>query len=211
MNKLFYFLSFTLLSLWLFSGCKTDPPPTKLQSGMVDGVVRDATTFNSVPYATAFLLKGESTGSIWGCCPTTIIDQTVADSEGVFFFNLEFEPGFFYACGAVADFYMEEDLQYNVDYFVTEGNNVEVLLNPKGFLSIHLKAEYANDPSDYITVTDLYENFYGAVDTTVTLTVYGNKETHLVWWVYDDGINDGSENADIFCPAFDTTYFEIIY
>lgn len=45
------------------------------------------------------------------------------------------------------------------------------------------------------------------IDTNITYAVYGNFWNELHWAVgYDP-----TESDTLYCPAFDTTYFEIFY
>ncbi len=48
------------------------------------------------------------------------------------------------------------------------------------------------------------------VDTTEVITVYGNKNQTITWFISTDTLSDPI-HGEIYCPAFDTTYYEILY
>jgi len=180
MKKIYYL---SLLVVCTFFSCKPDPPlVTKLNQGIVDGIVRDATTLEAIPFATVILFHGQSDGSLFGCCPTSPIAETIADSTGAFHFDFEFEPGYFYTCNGVADLYFQPTLEIDVDYFVTDGYNVEVMLSPMAWLEIHFKNIPPNSGSDYLNISGLEEGpFSGAeVDTTIIKSANGNTENRVV-------------------------------
>ncbi len=206
MKKVYYL---SLLLFALFCSCKPDPPlVTKLNQGIVDGTVRDATTLEPIPFATVILFHGRSDGSLFGCCPTSPIAETIADSTGAFHFDFEFEPGYFYTCNGVAELYFQPTLETDVDYFVTEGYNVEVFLDPKAYLQIHYANIPPSSPSDILGVNGYVTDvLYGLIDSNIIYAVNGNFWNEIYW---AEGYNP--TNADtIYCPAFDTSYFEIFY
>lgn len=207
MKKIYYL---SLLVVCNFFSCKPDPPLfTKLNQGIVDGIVQDATTLEPIPFATVILFHGQSDGSLFGCCPTSPIAETIADSTGAFHFDFEFEPGYFYTCNGAANLYYQPTLEADVDYFVLEGDNVQVLLAPMAWLKIHFTNISPASASDNFSINGFTtDGFIGEnIDTLVVYSCYGNVFSLLAWALYGDTASIDS----IYCPSFDTTYYEILY
>jgi hypothetical protein len=89
---------------------------------------------------------------------------------------------------------------------------VEVLLSPVAWLSVHVKAVNDYEPSDFIDVGSLFDGpYFGDVDTIELIIVYGNLSQQMSWFVFEGGLETYSQTDYIYCPSFDTTYFEILY
>ncbi len=166
-----------------------------------------------MPNATVFLL-GNDGGGTWvgGGTPSFFIDQTTADANGNFTFQIEYNEEIGYLCSAVADLYFDYNDEFSVERYSSGVVNVEVKLNPIGYVNLHVKSVNIYESSDNINIqSGSIDPLYGNIDTSFILSVPGNDFYHIVWFHYVDGINNGSESADIYCPSFDTTYFELLY
>ena len=209
MTKLI-FLSFIVLLLFT---CKPEHIESDLEKGIITGMVVDYTTNTGVPNATVFLL-GNDGGGTWvgGGTPSFFIDQTTADANGNFSFQIEYNEEIGYLCSAVADLYFDYNDEFSVERYSSGVVNVEVKLNPIGYVNLHVKSVNIYESSDNINIqSGSIDPLYGNIDTSFILSVPGNDFYHIVWFHYVDGINNGSESADIYCPSFDTTYFELLY
>ncbi|MBP8917993.1 MAG: carboxypeptidase regulatory-like domain-containing protein [Chitinophagales bacterium] len=209
MTKLI-FLSFIVLLLFT---CKPEHIESDLEKGIITGMVVDYTTNTGVPNATVFLL-GNDGGGTWvgGGTPSFFIDQTTADANGNFTFQIEYNEEIGYLCSAVADLYFDYNDEFSVERYSSGVVNVEVKLNPIGYVNLHVKSVNIYESSDNINIqSGSIDPLYGNIDTSFILSVPGNDFYHIVWFHYVDGINNGSESADIYCPSFDTTYFELLY
>jgi len=206
MKKIYYFSSIIFLYA-LFISCGKG----FLGDARVDGIVKDKTTGEAIAGATVYLLESENDYCLF--CPTAtfIIDSTTSDNEGCFEFKYDDQSGFTYSVSAIKEHYIDNQLQTYINR-LGSGVDVEVLLDPEAFLKVSVHNVNVYEPSDHISVSNIYEQFYGnAVDTSITFKVYGNSITKLVWFVYEDGVTEGSQFEEIYCPSFDTTYYEILY
>ncbi len=182
-----------------------------LDLNTVDGIVKDATTGAPLEGATVYWLEHE-TGGIGSSGPSLIIDSSITSDYGLFEFEWNEQDGYDYSVTAYREQYFELlPSEIGVEK-VGEGVDVEIELQPEAFLKVRVHNLNTYDAWDHIDFSNAYLSLYGnSVDTSVILTVYGNQPYHLVWFIYDDGTNNGSETADIYCPAFDTTYYELLY
>ena len=209
MTKLI-FLSFIVLLLFT---CKPEHIESDLEKGIITGMVVDYTTNTGVPNPTVFLLGNDGEGTwVGGGTPSFFIDQTTADANGNFTFQIEYNEEIGYLCSAVADLYFDYNDEFSVERYSSGVVNVEVKLNPIGYVNLHVKSVNIYESSDNINIqSGSIDPLYGNIDTSFILSVPGNDFYHIVWFHYVDGINNGSESADIYCPSFDTTYFELLY
>ena len=197
----------------LLSTCKPEHIVSDLEKGIITGSAVDYTTNAGVPNATVFLL-GNDGGGTWvgGGTPSFFIDQTTTDENGNFTFQIEYNEEIGYLCSAVADLYFDYNDEFSVERYSSGVVNVEVKLNPIGYVNLHVKSVNIYESSDNINIqSGSIDPLYGNIDTSFILSVPGNDFYHIVWFHYVDGINNGSESADIYCPSFDTTYFELLY
>jgi len=192
--------------IFISASCNKETGPTS-----VNGTVKDITTNVGVSDAQVGLIEtdGESGFGLSG----TLLEEKYSDATGNFTFDFNARQGYSYYVQAIKDQYWN-DQSNNITFVHELGGTDEltVYLQPEGFLNVHIKNINVYDVGDYISFSNAYQTFYGNdVDTTVLLLIYGNSSNHLVWFVYDDGISSGSESADVYCTAFDTTYYEILY
>jgi len=203
-----HFIAITVILI--LTSCKA-----LVETGVVKGVVKDATTGQPIVNADVFLLRNEiGDGDIWnGGGISEQIDYTTSDANGVFTFHFDYNKNYYYLCGAEKDLYFDLNQEFKVDDEINEGVNVEVLLNPVAWLSVHVKAVNEYEPSDHISVNSLQTDpfFGGEVDTIEIISVYGNSTFQMTWFIYLGAIQAYSQTDYIYCPAFDTTYHEILY
>jgi hypothetical protein len=210
MKKIAYYL----LILFFIASCRSYQPLSDLESGIVNGTVLDKTTNSGIPNATVYLLGNEG-GGTWGGGGTAsfLLDQTTSDAAGNFDFSFDYNNDYGYYCSAIAPQYFNFNEEIPVGDATFGANNVEVALQPIAYLQVHVKSINEYGPSDFISIQSVYDDpYYGSeVDRNIMLSVNGNSNYHLVWFIYIDGINDGSESIDIYCPSFDTTYYDLFY
>lgn len=199
------FHALTLFNILLFLSCgKGVFGPAR-----VDGIVNDATTGDPVYNAKVYLLERENSFDFFGPIPASyIIDSTTTGAQGRFEFNYEDRHGYIYAVYAVKHNYIDN---YNSGDILSlgSGTDVEILLQPEAFLSVHYKNIVPALASDIFGINgDITETLYGSeIDTTLIYRVDGNTKIELHWAVgYDMTVSD-----TIYCSAFEMTYFEILY
>lgn len=211
MRKIYVFI---LLLLCIAVSCEPEPQTSDLQNGIVNGIVIDKTTNAGIPNAVVYLLGNEG-GGTWGGggTPSFQIDQTVSDANGHFTFHFDYNATLGYYCSAVVDKYFNYYDEVSVDLNIIGKNNVEVRLQPIGYLQLHVKSINDYEATDHIDIQagNITPLFGGDIDTTFLLSIPGNGYYHLVWFLYVDGVNEGSESVDIYCPAFDTTEYVLFY
>lgn len=174
-----------------------------------DGIVKDKTTDKTVPNATIYLLENDNSGSIIGTGSSSIIiDSTLSDSDGEFEFKYDNKNRSTYYVSAKKDGYIFDMYQTPI-LSLGIGIDVEIYIDPQAYLQIHYKNIPPASPSDDFSVNGyVTDDFYGSdIDTLVVYIVKGNFSSTLYWGLY------GSEvySEAIYCPAFDTTIFEILY
>lgn len=196
----------TITVILILTSCKA-----LVETGVVKGVVKDATTGHPISNADVFLLRNEiADGDIWnGGGPSEQMDYTTSDANGVFTFHFDYNKNYYYLCGSEKDLYFDLNQEFKVDDEIKDGVNVEILLNPIAWLKVH----YRNDPpaltTDILGVNGyITEVLYGSeIDTSLTYKTQGNVWSKIYWAIGYEPTNIDS----IYCPAFDTTYFEILY
>ncbi len=189
-----------------------------IKTGSIIGVVKDATTGEPIANADVFLMQNEiGDGDIWnGGGPSEQIDCTTSDANGNFSFLFDYDKGYRYLCGAEKSLYFDLNQEFSVDEDTKNGNNVEVLLNPIAWVSITCVNIFPHDSNDEITLSLLLDGnnpeLIGSdIDSTLCcFTLNGNSENRIVWYVTKGG-GDSSYFQNVYCPSFDTTYFEILY
>lgn len=215
--KLMKELSVYFIILLFISSCRPDLQSSDFQKGIVNGIVLDKTTNTGIPNAIVYLLGNEG-GGTWGGGGTASfeIDQTVSDANGNFTFQFDYDDSYGYYCSAVAEQYFNYYEEVPVDNNAIDINNVGLLLNPIGYLSIHIINDTPYDENDEITLSFTYNGSYpefAGVDVDTILCCFqtlGNENNRIVWYVEKNGI-DTSFYEYVNTQSFDTTYFEILY
>ncbi len=200
---------FLLIALFFALSCNKD---TILEKGTVYGTVRDKTTNEGIEGATVYLLSHIPSGGFGGGGGSTQLDFTASNADGSFSFQLDYDSELAYTCAATHDLYFDYGDEFPVLEEIKVGENVDISIYPKGWLSLHVKSINIYDEWDYINLSNAYLSMYGgSVDTTIILNINGNYTIPVVWFIYDDGLTTGGQTGEIYCPSFDTTYFEILY
>jgi len=198
--------------LYLFFLLLSCNKETILEQGTVRGTVRDKTTNEGISGATVYLLSHIPTGGFGGGGGSTQINFTTSNTDGSFSFQLDYDSELAYTCAATHDLYFDYGDEFPVPEEIKVGENVEVNLQPKAWLRVHcVNSEPFND-SDYFNVSWNSEGpFYGStIDTTLLSIIEGNINIHITWYVTKNSFAN-SYTQEIYCPAFDTTYYEIFY
>ncbi|MBC8047854.1 MAG: hypothetical protein H7Y00_13735 [Fimbriimonadaceae bacterium] len=172
----------------------------------VTGTVLDKTT--NTPVADAEVGLFEKDAEIFGGLGGVLLETKYAESDGSFHFDFTERSGYNYYVHAIKEQYFN-DQSNNITYIHNGDDDVIVYLQPQGYLNIHFKNVLPSSPSDQFGINGyVTDNFVGNdLDTNVIYTVYSNMLIELHWAVgYDETISD-----TIYCPSFDTTYFEILY
>jgi len=208
MNTKSIFFSFLVLSSIHFSSCRSGIyGPTK-----VEGIVIDATTGDPIYDAQVYLLEAKLTGEIFGPPPAWYgIDSIQTGAFGRFEFGYDNREGYTYSVYAYKYNYFENVAPEQI---IEENGhqNLEIEIFPIAYLTMRIHNINDYDEWDYLVVNDLYESFYGnSIDTSITIDVYGNTSETITWFVNNDGVFSTAFNYEIYCPPFDTTFFEILY
>lgn len=180
------------------------------------GEVKDGSTGSSIGGATVYLL--ETKNSCFTCSGSTI-QRTVTGSSGVFYFDFTAHDGYSYDVAAEANNYFSNLGTGGVHLTAGQKNKLQVPLQPKAWLKIHLKNTSPFDIYDLISVSGEWNgsnwfNYYGTqVDTIVSgcpVIVTGNRNIKNYWNVTKNSVQS-SYNGQIYCPRFDTTLYKINY
>lgn len=207
------------MMLLVFVSCKKKE--TELT---ISGTVYDPDLQQYVSSATV-VLSGNGMQSGVYVPSFTQIATTTTDATGKFSFAFVREKADNYRLVVKKDMYFEKTIEFSASVFDQSPDYVEeVELRPSGFVQIHLKNAYPSDNDDLVVfyftncVEDCIDcclntprNGYGpAFDTTFTCRFYGNKKINFLWSVTKDQQTDVYTDS-LYCPAFDTQYYEILY
>ena len=194
---------FLFIFLLIAASCNKETGPT-----FVSGTVQDKTTFTGVDNANVGLFEydDESAFGLSG----TLLDEVYSDASGNFTFNFTARKGYSYYVQAIKEQYWN-DQSNNVTFIDVLGgtSNIYVYLQPEGYLNIHYLNVPPTSSYDEFGINGyVADSFTGAdIDTIVVYTIFGNDFNELHWAVdYNP-----TESDTLYCPAFDTTYYEIFY
>ncbi|MFI5172496.1 MAG: hypothetical protein ACHQFW_08900 [Chitinophagales bacterium] len=198
-NALFFCITCLLVS------CKYDD----LSSFNIEGTVKDKTTLDVVTDATVYLLESEIPDIFGNPTPTYIVDSTTSDDSGKFEFSYGRKDGYAYEAYAIKAHYIDN----SVTISIKPGVETEVLISPEAFLKLRVHNINEYDATDHVSINGLNIGpYYGnEVDTIAIEQVYGNTITGLHVFIIIDGVYSESLDYNIYCPSFDTTYYEILY
>ena len=191
------------ITICVLPSCNKESGPTT-----VNGTVRDVTTNVGVSNAEVGLFEtdGESAFGLGG----VLMEEKYSDASGEFIFSFDAREGYQYFVQAIKDQYFN-DQSNNVMFIDGAGtsSNLYVFLQPEGYLEIHYQNIPPSTPYDNFGVNGyLTDGFDGdEIDTTVLYTVYGNSQNIIYWGLYGEVANIDT----IYCVAFDTTYYELLY
>ncbi len=191
------------ITICVLPSCNKESGPTT-----VNGIVKDVTTNVGVSNAEVGLFEtdGESAFGLGG----VLMEEKYSDASGEFIFSFDAREGYQYFVQAIKDQYFN-DQSNNVMFIDGAGtsSNLYVFLQPEGYLEIHYQNIPPSTPYDNFGVNGyLTDGFDGdEIDTTVLYTVYGNSQNIIYWGLYGEVANIDT----IYCVAFDTTYYELLY
>jgi hypothetical protein len=198
-----------IMFLLIGASCNKETGPT-----FVSGTVQDKTTFTGVDNANVGLFEydDESAFGLSG----TLLDEVYSDASGNFTFNFTARKGYSYYVQAIKEQYWN-DQSNNVTFIENTGGETSavVYLQPEGYLSIHI-LDLSPILNNYEFRAWPFSNFIqldaGGLDTIISGTIFGNSN-FTINWVLEDLISNTvyPDSEIIYCPAFDTTFYELFY
>ena len=209
--KTLKYISFLVLLTTSASQCKKDKTP-EYGPTYVEGVVRDKTTVEGVPYAAVYLQR-DTIDWNWGGGGFQPVTSVAADSKGNFHIDYNKENGWSYSLFAERPQYYDS---HSDPVWIKQQKGTIILLQPEAYLKVYIKNTQPYDAMDYISVNNSFVSggggpFYGIqVDTFVVGKVYGNSTNKAIWFVTKNGISTTNEDS-IYCLSFDTTLFILNY
>ncbi|MFT5261652.1 MAG: hypothetical protein ACI8YQ_000376 [Polaribacter sp.] len=204
MKNLQFLLLCALLSLL---SCDKDDPITA-----ISGHVTTLGTTDPVVDAKIVLYGGVSNGNFSN--PGTYvsrIDSVYTDVAG--FYEFSFDASRYPVLDMVAEkeSYFTKDVKQGL---VSRRENVaDIVMDPFAWLKLHVKNVMPVNVDDGISVDGSWggggvlDTWGETVDEMIIVKVIGNKEHFVKWNV--NGASNFIEN--VYCPAQDTTLFEIFY
>ncbi len=204
-------IDFYLISILFFLtiiSCHKDEPVIQTQAEII---VTDNSTGEPLEGAIVFVYK-QTGGSFWGGgsgSSTILLLQDTTDVSGIISFPYVDSNNVYYRCSVYRDNYYEVTDLAILHTYIGEGIDIDIGLTAYAWLSIHFKNEPPSLPSDNFGINgNVSDGFNGNdIDTTVIYLVFGSQEAILLWQIYDSTIYHDT----IYCPRFDTTYYEIFY
>ena len=206
-NNLITLILFSVLLLSL--GSCDDNTPEILPHTIVKGRVLEYGTNEPVAGAKVNLLGGEwSLGGSFG----SIQDTFVTDADGYYEFTFKPKEDYIYYLDAEKEQYW--DFIPTLDFSDYKENNLDIVLDPEAYLELHVKNVNPFDNQDRIHSSfggNSPDDYYGmSVDIFRRETVRGNRNINLTWGVVKN--SEITEYWDtIYCPAYDTTLYEVLY
>lgn len=198
--------SIILCGVFIFQICAC----TDVEDGEINGLVLDVTTNLPIEGATVELKEGVGGGG-WvtgGGGYSFPIAETRSDKDGNFTFYVSTKSEYTnYYVRAMKDLYSdggnhEESVAYKGE------PDVIFYLQPPGYLKLHIQ----NIPplDDYFKIVLNTTEYSGPnVDTTFISSRQGNQDNYIGWSIY--GPDTVYTSTYVYCPAFDTTFYEILY
>lgn len=197
-------------ALIFLTSCRKDQSgPTKV-SGRV--LFENNTSNHPVGVSKVFLHRLDP--SCFSCGGAGIIDTFYSNTDGSYSFTFNADENYGYSVSAWNSSCFENYRDISIEK--GEKNKVDITLSPIGYLRLFIKNINPENESDYIGVSNTYENggvyyFLGTtVDTTVIDIIRGNRENRVIWFVERNG-EKRSYSDNIYCPAFDTVEYTIEY
>lgn len=209
-SKLLSLFSFSLIILILFS-CSKDGGNIK-----AEGTVVDKTTGNPVPEAMVYLRQiGRNLSLAGGMGGSTIASQK-ADANGKFsfVFDANYKDNIYEVQAVKENYYDDSNNEASVPS--SGATDLKVPLQPYAYLKIHVINANPKDQFDYISVNNSFSGGGGGpfvgktIDSFAIGNVMGNRINTIVWFVKRNDLETIHKDS-IYCPAFDTTLYEIKY
>ncbi|MFH2142419.1 MAG: hypothetical protein ABIJ97_08365 [Bacteroidota bacterium] len=174
---------------------------------LIHGTVRDITTQNVVPNATIYLYDVEG-GFTWS---QSFYDSLICNKSGEFYYSLNDDINL--------DILVDHPNYVKSDWFyINEDKYEEIILaiQPIGYISFHC-INIDTILGSSITITPYFDynpnlSSYNG-DTTIVGPVYGNNLNDFSYIVHGTDTHSGMSQyfINVYCKAFDTTYYEILY
>ena len=216
MKKLL-FLSLSILIVSFLGSCKKEP-----EFSSVEGYVREWKSNKPIPNAKIRIQK--CAGEFLGSFSCSDIDTIYSDANGYYKYYKELIGDEAYG-GAGSYFLVVSKEKYDTyqveDYNMpTRGALVkDMILLPKSWLKLHVKAVNQYSPDDSYEILGLYagESSPGngfkkilGVDYVKYYQKLGNDSTTIYWSIYKDLIKTNYQKK-VYLPALDTTEFKLFF
>jgi hypothetical protein len=194
MNKIIKIISYLLIAIFLFNSC------SKISKTKVFGQAIDETSNIGVNNATIYLIKQDNENNIGG----ELVSETSTDINGNFEFEFKSTSGFKYYVTAQKNQYIDDGNSRADITLKFNGKSTPIIkMKPYGYLMLHLINILPNN--EVLTIG--YKTYGGVgLDTMVLYDayIYGNRTNQIGWFV-----DQNNYQNEIYCPAFDTTVYEI--
>ena len=198
-----------IITICFISACKKENPTS------ITGHVLEFDTNKPIEGALIYLYGGDSDGNFSN--PGAYlekIDSTISDADGSYHFDLVASPYPILDLIAHKELYFSEDVLQGI--YRTRANQIDIVLDPHAWLELHIKNDMPVDEGDIISVWGswggggTFSTSGILVDELISVKLRGNDSPTVHWNVTKSGIKT-SYDQDIYCPAHDTTTFEIFY
>ncbi len=217
MKKLIYLLLlFSILSCHKDPLCELADDEARLQ-----GYALEKGTKKPVEGVRLYLTNCVSSlqfGSFPSC---TVIDSTKTDKNGYYSFTYKYKGKYsglsFDLRANVSDSYYKRNRFETIgptDHLIWD-YNLELI--PKAWVKVHVKNANPFDESDFVWVYGAWsggshdDRYYGKnISLNIKKEVTGNDSISISWNTTKNSI-DYFKTLEVYCPAHDTTYFEILY
>ena len=146
--KTLKYISFLVLLTTSASQCKKDKTP-EYGPTYVEGVVRDKTTVEGVPYAAVYLQRDTANWNLWQGPGFQQVASTTADSKGNFHIDYNKENGWSYSLFAERPQYYDS---HSDPVWIKQQQGTIILLQPEGYLKVLVKNAQPVDLSDKIII-----------------------------------------------------------
>lgn len=201
-------LTILLLGVLLSApGCKKQETYQGPQT--LTGQVIDKTTGEGVEYPYVYLVGEKG----WFDNSDTLIAQVVGEKNGTFTFSFDW-GGYLYYVKAIKDgYYNDGNNRASVD---KPSQFVQVPLQPEGYIKLRIKNAPPTDQYDQFWISNVFGYSMGPfngenIDTTVKGRAFGNATRKIYTTIIIGRQDTMKKEYSIFCPAHDTTHFEILY
>jgi hypothetical protein len=217
MKKIIYFL--LLLSIL---SCHKDPLcELAKDEARLQGYALEKGTKKPVEGVRLYLTNCASSLQ-FGSFPTcTVIDSTKTDKNGYYSFTYKYKGKYdgssFDLRANVSDSYYKRGRFETIgptDHLIWD-YNLELI--PKAWVKVHIKNINPFNDADLVWVSGGWsgalkdDRYYGkTVDLFIKKEIIGNDSLGISWDITKNNI-DYFKTSKVYCPALDTTYFEILY
>lgn len=223
MKRSFLFLVIIIISfvsvVYLITSCKKDKNTIKIR-----GLVQDPNTNIYVEGATIVISGSKITNGVYNSSYEEMA-RTTSDGSGAFSFDLEEERVAGYRLAVTKDGYFSIRNDITTDD-MSAGDEYDPVyqLYPIGYIKLKVTNFVSFDSADFIAFTfssgylgcyECCDNSmrygYGEfVDDSLKCKTYGNQNVIVTWNVTKNNMTT-LHNATIYCTAFDTVSYHIIY